>query len=159
MLLTEYRLRSVDHKRKEHMSTEGATGSQPPGTELEAEFVKSNFYRVVHADGAFGGITPSGQIRMAIFSEAQRFPHTITYDISSGRPQEIGRHPESGSHPPPVTRELEVDIAMNLPVARVIHQWLGDKITQVENLTGQMRQATEGERDMIDGDTSHIPTA
>ena len=138
------------------MSTEGAPGSQTRKIEVEAEFVKSNFYRVVHADGAFGGMTPNGQIRMAIYSEFQRFPHTITYDISSGRAQEIGRYPEPGSGPPPVTRELEVDIAMNLSVARVIHQWLGNKIGEAERLMGQ---ATEGERDMSDGDTSNIPTA
>lgn len=135
------------------MSTEGAPRSQP--LRAEAEFVRSNFYRVVHADGAFGGVTPNGQIRMAIYSEAQRFPHTQTYDFTSRPPREIGRNPEVGSGPALFTRELEVDIAMNLPVARAMHQWLGDKIHQVEMLT---RQAREGEQDVSDVDTSNTPT-
>lgn len=156
MLLTEDEHPNADPKRKETMSTEGAPGSRPSRTEMEAEFVKSNFYRVVHADGAFGGVAPNGQIRMAIYSEAQRTPQTMTYDISSGKLREIGRYPEVSSGPALFTRELEVDIAMSLPVARVLHRWLGDKISEVERLMGQ---AKESAQDVNDGNTSNIPTA
>lgn len=117
---------------------------------MEAQFVRSNFYRVVHADGAWGGLTPHGQIRMAIYSEAQQFPQSVTYDISSGRAEEVGRTP-TGLGPNKLIRELEVDVVLDLRVARSLHDWLGGKITQLERVIEEARSrgqiTPEGQHD------------
>ena len=115
------------------MTTGRRRKKTPP--QITAEFVRSNFYRVIHADGAFGGISPSGNIRMIIYSEAQRTPNLITYDISptSGL-TEAGRSPEA--IPRTIVRELEVDIVMRLQVARALRDWLDDKIRDLEKAVG-----------------------
>lgn len=99
---------------------------------LEAQFVKSNFFRVVHADGAWGGLTPNGQIRMVIYSEAQQFPRNIIYDVPLGTPKEVDRNPKLSPGSVALLRELEVDVVLTLSVARNLHNWLGGKITELE---------------------------
>ena len=50
-------------------------------SEVEFDFIKSNFFRVIKADGAFGGVAPNGAIHMQIFSERQPIPHTTTRGV------------------------------------------------------------------------------
>lgn len=114
--------------------TTGPRQEQAP-LKVEAAFVRSNFYRVVHADGAFGGAAPNANIRMTIYSEAQRIPNLITYDFSpSGGMTETGRTPAPS--PTNIVREMEVDIVMTLRVARSIRDWLDGKIKEVEMVGG-----------------------
>ena len=110
-------------------------------TRLEAHFVKSNSYRVVHADGVWGGLTPQGQIRMAIFSEAYQLPQTVTYDIGSGSMQEAGRIPPLASTA--LERELQVDVVLGLSVAQAVHSWLGDKIRQLEQAIAESHSSNQ----------------
>ena len=52
----------------------GKTSKSPPKLpkELEFDFIgKSNFFRAIRADGAFGGLAPNGVLHMALYSERQ----------------------------------------------------------------------------------------
>ena len=74
---------------------------------------------------------------MTIYSEAQRIPGFITYDVSptTGRLTETSRDPETT--PRDIVRELEVDIVMRLPIARAIRDWLEAKIRDLEKAVGE----------------------
>ena len=110
--------------------------TEPTSVRIQAQFVKSNFYRVVHADGAFGGLTASGHIRMAIYSEAQRLPDVITYSLTPGQGlAEVSRDPQLTARD--MTRELEVDIVMTVDVARTVRDWLDGKVKELEALQHQ----------------------
>lgn len=91
---------------------------------VDVSYQKSNFFRVIHADGMYGGATPRGDVHMAVFSERSALPTASHFDVVAGKAQpEVITETRSG-----VVRELEADIVMSLPVAIAAHAWLGDKI-------------------------------
>lgn len=85
-------------------------------------------YRSVHASGAYGGIVPSGEIFLGVFSERNHFPECATVEFSDAGDQGIENvQVEKG-----IVREMEVGVIMNLNVAKAIKQWLDEKITLIE---------------------------
>lgn len=47
------------------------------------DYIKSNFFRVVHADGVTGGGTPNGSIHLAFFSERGPIPQREVRSINA----------------------------------------------------------------------------
>lgn len=96
---------------------------------LSLHFIRSNYFRVVHADGAWGGITPHGDIQMGFYSERGPIPRKIVYKIDEqGR---LGEELEREIRDGPV-RELEVGVVVSLSTARSLRTWLDDKIRVLE---------------------------
>jgi len=93
-------------------------------------FIKSNFYRVIHVDGAYGGLTPRGGIFFALYSERVPIPqitvHKITNDTTLGEEIQEERQAKDG-----IVREVETGIAMDLAAAEGFHKWLGERISEL----------------------------
>lgn len=116
---------------------------QPPSQmpkRIEAKFTKSNHYRVIHADGAWGGISPDGYIRMALYNQSAPVPGSVTYEVKEHGLLEVEREASRDT----LIRELEVDVVMNIPVARSLRDWLSDKITQFEQAPQKLRERGAG---------------
>jgi len=100
--------------------------------EIEFDFIKSNFFRVIRADGAFGGIAPGGAIHMAIYSERQAIPTKTVHSLEGQQlGPEILKKREGRSA---IVREVEIDVVLELPQAIVFRQWLDEKITQLQQI-------------------------
>jgi hypothetical protein len=98
---------------------------------LRVHFLKSNFYRVVHADGAYGGISPQGLIQIYLYSERAPLPTSIGYALSADG--QVGPEiPEARESRDGLVREIEVGATMTLQTAIAVHQWLGNKIEQLK---------------------------
>lgn len=99
---------------------------------IRFHYIKSNAFRVVHADGVVGGPTPNGNIHMSFFSERSAIPTMIEHSMSTvdGTIAKIGdvTHKEGKDG---FVREVEVGVMMDLTMARVLHKWLGDHITKM----------------------------
>jgi hypothetical protein len=110
--------------------------SKAPPTELEFDFIKSNFFRVVRADGAFGGLAPGGAIHMSIYSERQPLPQKIVHKIESGTlgPEMLERRQGRKA----IVREVEVDIVLEITQAIALRQWLDGQINQYQQLLGPL---------------------
>jgi hypothetical protein len=99
-------------------------------------YIKSNHFRIVHADGAHGGLQPRGHIEIFFFSE--RFPiprltvNPVTDDGKLGDEIRSEREVRDG-----VVREVEVGVFMNVHEARSLVQWLQDKIAEHEKMTAK----------------------
>jgi hypothetical protein len=110
--------------------------SQNPPTKLEFDLIKSNFFRVVKCDGAFGGISANGSIHMGVYSERNPFPTKVVHSIDNGQlGPEIETLRETRKA---VVRELEVDVAMDIAGAMVLRQWLDARIAQYAQLVGPL---------------------
>jgi len=98
--------------------------------ELEFHFHKSNFFRVVHVDGAFGGVSPgTGTINMAVYSERAPIPKSITHAVVDGI---VGAENLSKrSALTGIFREVETDLVMSMEVAVVIRDWLDARIKEL----------------------------
>jgi hypothetical protein len=99
--------------------------------EIKFDYIKSNHFRVLHVDGAIGGIAPKLNIRMAVFNERSAIPQETVQRVSQeGRIGEeivekrIGRNA--------IVREVEADLVMDLATSKTIISWLQDKVDQLE---------------------------
>ena len=104
----------------------------PAGSDkVDMHFIKSNYFRVIHADGAWGGTTPAGNIGMTFYSERSPIPtrlvHKITPDGKLGG--ELSRTVRKG-----IVREAEVQVVLSVGVAKALISWLENKIQNVEEV-------------------------
>ena len=105
----------------------------PPGIDEEGkrirfDYIKGNHFRVIHVDGAHGGLNPEpGYIGMSLFSERWPIPRQVTYvlkDNGSLGDELLNERVTRDA----IVREVEAEIMMNIKTAKKIHTWLGDKI-------------------------------
>ena len=101
--------------------------------QIRFHYIKSNSYRVVHVDGAHGGVTPQGAIFASVYSERLPIPesivHRITDDGRLGDEITSERRTKDG-----VVREVEVGLEMNLQTAERLHEWLAKRIETLKEL-------------------------
>lgn len=110
----------------------GSKEEQQSGSvqKVKFHFLKSTYFRVIHADGFFGGLSPQGGFHIGVYSERTPYPDLIIQEINTetGHPgKELSRTGSEG-----IIRELEVDIAMDLPTAITLHAWLGRHIKRAQ---------------------------
>lgn len=93
--------------------------------EVQFFYEKSNHFRVVHADGVYGGITPMGYLHFALYNERHPIPKVSALPISDGRPAgpEVVKEKKDG-----IFREVEVDVIMDINIAIAFKQWLDEKV-------------------------------
>jgi hypothetical protein len=121
------------------MATDNEIEIKPDETETEAtpselsfHLIKGTLFRVIYVDGAFGGVTPKLDIRMAVFNERQPIPgvmvQRITPEGTLGDEIIERRVVKKG-----VVREVEADLVMDYATAKSIHEWLGRKLEEIKS--------------------------
>lgn len=104
-------------------------GNGDPPKQITFHYLKSTQFRVIHIDGAIGGITPAGFIHISMFNERSAIPreqtHSVKKDGTLGDP--IDTVSRNG-----VVREMEVDAIMNLSTAKILRDWLDRNIKKLE---------------------------
>ncbi|MGI9068614.1 MAG: hypothetical protein ACR2HX_19700 [Pyrinomonadaceae bacterium] len=103
--------------------------------EVNFKYVKSNFFRVIHADGAWGGLSPRGDIHISFYNERVAIPDSSSFVVS----EEGIKQPETfqGSG---LVREVEADVIIDLPTAQSLRVWLDDKIKTLESLVVEAQE-------------------
>ena len=130
--------------KKPHLAkVSGQVDSLLPVTEVSFELIKSRYFRSIHVDGAFGGISPTGNyLRMGIFNEGQPIPQKITHSIIQGNqlgPENIEKRSINNCF----IREVEADLIMNFETAKLLKDWLEQQLILVEQLVASKRLDTE----------------
>jgi len=97
--------------------------------ELTIRVEKSPQARSIHADGVWGGVTPTGQIIMGIWTQFNTYPEHLTYDVTPEGSLENERRSPTDSL---LTRQIEAEIIMSVDLARSMRDWLNDKIRDFE---------------------------
>ncbi len=118
------------------MPTKKPAGAE--STTFEIDFTHGRDYRVVHADGAWGGLTPSGGINVAFYAEWKKEPTSIIYEASDNKLRETKRN-----GPEHVTREIQVEVLMTQAGAQALYKWLRIRLSQAESLKGSGFEITE----------------
>jgi hypothetical protein len=100
---------------------------------VEFHYIKSNFFRVIHADGAAGSITPSGDIFFTLWNQRAPMPQMMVHAVSEeGEVQEeisAERIGKSG-----ILREMEVGITMRPENVEELIAWLTQKLESSKRL-------------------------
>ena len=110
-------------------ATRGNGGISP---RVNFDYIKGQHFRVIHTDGAIGGITPRGLIHMSLYSERQAIPRRTVFPIEDDKlgneliAERIVRDA--------VVRELDVDVIMTIETAESLCEWLHNKVTEAKQL-------------------------
>lgn len=108
-------------------------------TSLTFDYIKSQFFRVIHADGVLGGGGPRRNIQLNFFNERlpipQREVYSLTKEHKLGAEQTEYRVARAG-----VVREVEVGVVMELPVAKELLKWLTVAIQSVEAMEKKRKE-------------------
>ena len=104
---------------------------------VKFRYIKSNYFRMIHADGVFGGFSPQGNIYISFFSERPPMPDATFQAVEEGRiGKELIEHRQGGTDG--VIRELEVGLTMNLSVTKSLVEWLKERIEIAEKVQSEL---------------------
>ncbi len=107
-----------------------AEDKQPIRRRTEVHLCKSNLFRTVCTDGAIGN-TADDIIAMAFFRDRVAIPEKMVFETAAdGSPVEVF---EERLGVRGLEREVEVEIVMNLNVARVVCTWLAERIEALQS--------------------------
>ena len=111
------------------MADENASDAQ----EVAFHYLKSSQFRVIHADGVWGGLSPQGNIRLVFFNERPPIPQLTVNKVDSAGV--LGKDvPEKKVGRSGFVREMEVDVVLSLELAEGLRKWLDDKIATLKDL-------------------------
>lgn len=119
-----------------------AKKSRKKPTEIRFHYLKAPTFRTVPADGAIGGMTPQGQFHIGFYSERVPIPKETVHEVSA----EGALGPEIRSKRQAlvgIVRELQVDIVLSVPEARVLRDWLDAQVGHAEKLMLAAGRATK----------------
>lgn len=112
-------------------------------SKLSVDYIKSHFFRVVHADGVWGSITAAGAIHMDIWNSREAIPRRLTYTIDEqGRIVDV--QPEVRADQ---VREVEVGVVMDVETAKAVCNWLLERIEEAEQFLTPLTPVSEEDHD------------
>jgi len=116
----------------------GAGSDASPTEKVVFNYIKSNFFRVIHVDGIIGGPGPRSSISVNFFSERLPIPTRQAFTLNSERTLgdeiQTERRARSG-----IVREVEAGVVMDLSTAKMFLHWLAERIADVERLEVEHR--------------------
>ena len=93
---------------------------------MDIHSIKSAHFRVIHADGAFGGVSPKGYINCSFYSERWPIPKLTNVKIDPSGVQLSQEEVMDGKSG--VLREYEASVMMDINTAASVYKWLGGKL-------------------------------
>jgi hypothetical protein len=100
----------------------------PP--KVRFDYIKSPQFRVVHVDGAYGGITPRGQLFISLYSERLPIPTAIVHQLNPNGQlgDEILSERETRKG---VVREVEIGLQFDIRGCQVFHELASNQVRGV----------------------------
>jgi hypothetical protein len=122
----------------DNKTDEGAAEAETQ--EVKFKYIKSNFFRVIHADGAWGGVSPRGNIHLSFYNERAALPDSSKIVLSvDGELKE----PEQFHASSRIVREIECDVVFDLETAKALQGWLNHKVQVLEEIIAKAGEKQE----------------
>ncbi|MGB7203509.1 MAG: hypothetical protein WBD16_14775 [Pyrinomonadaceae bacterium] len=103
---------------------------------LRFTYQKGTYYRVIKADGAWGNMTPRGEILMSIFVERPPVPDYEEYSLDVDEKTVSSSPVKRVTKTKGLIREIEVALALRPEVALSMGRWLISKAKAFEEAAG-----------------------
>jgi hypothetical protein len=107
-----------------------------PPAKIKFDYIKSNFFRVARADGAWAGTNGFSDVVLSFYSERTPIPRQVVHSITEQKAlgdeilaERITRDA--------VVREVEISLSMSLGVAQSLHDLLAQQIREIESKASQ----------------------
>src|SRR5689334_13361084 len=113
----------------------GAAEDSQEKPRIRFDFIKSNYFRVIHVDGIHGGITPHGLIQLAVFSDRLPIPQQTVHELIDHKT--LGKElPDERIARDAIIREVEAELLMDLGTAEKLNEWLAHRIADLRKALG-----------------------
>lgn len=105
-------------------------------TELEFFFEHDPNYRIIAANGIWGGLTPRGDIQLDFFVEKQNTPESIRHELKETGVlgDELGRFPSRK-----IIRRLQVGILLSAEQADSVANFIKDKVKELREIREKIK--------------------
>jgi hypothetical protein len=120
----------------------------PPGIDKEKErikfdYIKGSHFRVVHADGISGSISPQGDyLQLVVWNERWPIPKQTTYQLKSD--QSLGDEVlDERISRAAVVREVEISLVMDFDIAEGLHEMLTSILKDHKKAAGKQSRSTK----------------
>ncbi len=125
------------------MATKGRTSNEIKPTKAKFRYIFSDDYNPVYANGAYGGITPRGEIAVNFYLERHGLPYEEVHKLTDeGQVDElISKQPQESEDTVKIVRFISAGVVLSLESAIRIRDWLSSKISDLEKL----KKAKNGE--------------
>lgn len=101
---------------------------------LKIKYIFSDDYNPVYVNGAYGGLSPRGDIVINFYFERQALPNIQTYEMHEGIiGPEIIEERDPADHLGSMVRYVSNGIILDYQNAKEIHRWLGTHIKSMED--------------------------
>jgi len=87
---------------------------------FKVQFSRATDYRIIPATGAWGGVTPNGEIVFDLYVERQESPESIEIEVVDGKQVGEKRYPQ----PQPIEREAQIGVVVRPDIAKAIGEFL-----------------------------------
>lgn len=90
-------------------------------------------YREIHVDGAYGGVTPKGQLALSFYAERFPIPKSSDFeiDLTGSKMTKIADSDDSKKG---VLREYEFGVYMTYESAKALLDFMQKKISELEEI-------------------------
>lgn len=99
---------------------------------IKVFFRKASDYKIITANGAWGGVSPHGEVIMELCVERLDSPEYVELSVS-----DKGEVKETGRAPVHHIREALVGVVLRADIARSIGQWLIQQADAIASKEGQ----------------------
>jgi hypothetical protein len=107
---------------------------------IQFHYIKANLFRVIHVDGAIGGLTPTGDIFVSLYSQRGPIPQITVQEV--GETGELGGElMEQRKGREGLVREVEVGLAIRPQIAEQLVKWLQEKIDLAREAQQESKKA------------------
>jgi hypothetical protein len=130
--LTGSRKTRQPHEKEKKMSNQ----------KIVFKYLFAEDYNPVYVNGAHGGISPRGEIVVHFYLERPGVPVSITHEITAAGAigEQIDEVPVDFKQT--LYRAIESGVVMNYESASSFHQWLGERLKELESVQ-QAREAAQ----------------
>jgi hypothetical protein len=105
----------------------GLVASSKPTTPLKIHFIKSPFFRVVHASGVWYGGDSQQNLHLTVFNERTAIPKMMVVNLNE-KGMVVDEDLSQRESKEGIVRELEVDIVVSIPAAVEFYRTLGENL-------------------------------
>jgi hypothetical protein len=109
---------------------------------IQFHYLKSGQFRIIHSDGAWGGIMPDGNLLIGFYNQRPPIPDLTVQEINANGT--LGPEiPEAGIGKRGIVREIEAGIVLSAESVDNLMQWLIEKREQLRKFDEEKQKIKE----------------
>lgn len=105
------------------------------GSNIKFKYIFKDNYNPKYVNGAFGGVSPRGEIVVNFYFERIALPNSQTFKVEKEKIQgEVTEEREPVDHNNSFVRVIENGIIFDYSNAKEFHRWLGEHLRKLEEI-------------------------